>query len=499
MSRIRLLLPISGMLAAMTLVACGGSEASGDAEGDITIALATEPATLDGQRSSDGNARIVIQNIAEELVQRDVDGELIAGLAAELPEVVSDKVWKVDLREGVTFHNGEELTAELVVKNLKRAMDPDAGSENMDIIGTFAEVKATGDLSIEISTNVPDPLLPSRLAAMPIVADEVLAGDAVKSNLIGTGPYQLVKWDRGQAIEVKAYDDYWGDAPEIKEATFRFIPDPGSQEAGLRSGEIDLITNLSPDSIDGVPQVFSGQSGESPAMILNVDGGVTADVRVRKAMNMAIDQEGIAEGLFGGHATPQNCQMSNEQLDHHNDSLESYEYNLEEAKRLIKEAGAEGKQVNVVGTSGRWLRDRETTEVVGAAWKEIGLDPKVQILEFNNYLDVLFDRSERPDSLYISAGNPMLSLQSTLDSLYSAEGGQGSNQDPEMVKLVADAGQTIDDAERAEKLDAILKKGCDEAIMAFLPAPENLYGGSKQLQWQPEPDAAVRISRMSWK
>lgn len=498
MSRNRLLLPITGIFAAMVLAACGGGTEAGENDQGITIALATEPATLDGQRSSDGNARIVIQNIAEELVQRNPQGELIPGLASSLPEVVSDKVWKIELREGVTFHNGEKLTAELVVKNLERAMDPNAGSENMDIIGTFDKIEATGDMSLEIHTNVPDPLLPSRLAAMPIVADEVLAGDAVKTNLIGTGPYELVNWDRGQAIEVEAYDDYWGDQPEIKEATFRFIPDAGSQEAGLRSGEIDLITNLSPDSIDGVPQVFNGESGESPAMILNVDGGVTSDARVRKAMNMAIDQQAIADGLFGGHATPQDCQMSNDQLDHSAD-LEPYDYDVEEAKRLIKEAGAEGKTVEVVGTSGRWLRDRETTEAVGAAWREIGLEPKVQILEFNNYLDVLFDRSERPDSIYISAGNPMLSLQSTLDSLYSAKGGQGSNSDPEMVKMVAEAGRTIDDAERAEKLDAILKKGCDEAIMAFLPAPENLYGGSENLEWDPEPDAAVRIARMSWK
>jgi peptide/nickel transport system substrate-binding protein len=500
MSRVHLLLPISGVAASLVLTACaGGSGASEDGSRPITIALATEPNTLDGQRSSDGNARIVIQNIAEELVQRDPTGELIPGLAAELPKVVDDNTWQVEVREGVTFHNGEELDADLVVANLERAIDPDAGSENMDIVGTIESVKTIDDMTVEITTNVPDPLLPRRLAAMPIMAEEVLAGDEANSNLIGTGPYELVEWNRGQSIEIEAYDDYWGEQPEIKNATFRFIPDAGSQEAGLRAGEIDLITNLSPDSVDGVPQVFSGKSGESPSMILNTDEGVTNDVRVRQAMNMAVNQAAIAEQLFGGRAEQQKCQMSNPQLDHYNADLEGYPYDPERARELIKEAGAEGAQVEVVGTSGRWLRDRETTEAVGAAWREIGLDPKVQILEFNNYLDVLFERSEHPDSIYISAGNPMLSVQSTLDSLYSAEGGQGSNTDEEMARMVAEAATIIDPDERAAMLDKILAKGCEEAYFVFLPAPENLYGASADLVWEPEPDAAVRISRMSWK
>src|SRR5699024_10500313 len=118
MSRIRVLIPTT-IAGCLVLAACGGGDGNGEAasssDDGITIALATEPNTLDGQRSSDGNARIVIQNIAEELVQRDPSGDLIPGLAAELPESVGERAWRVELRDGVTFHNGEELAADLVV------------------------------------------------------------------------------------------------------------------------------------------------------------------------------------------------------------------------------------------------------------------------------------------------------------------------------------------------------------------------------------------------
>lgn len=499
MFRIRTLSTAAIVSAAMILTACGGGADGGQSDkSSIVIALGTEPNSLDGQRSSDGNARIVIQNIADELVKRDPDGKLIPGLAKEIPELTGDKTWEIKLRSDVTFHDGEELTSEVVVANIERMIDPDVATENGDIVGTIASAKATDDMTVEVTTKVPDPLLPSRLAAMPIMAPSVLDGNTANSKLVGTGPYELTEWDKGNSITLEANDDYWGEKPDITSVEFRFIPDPGSQEAGLRAGEIDLITNLSPDSVDSVPELFSGKSGESPAMILNTEGGVTQDVRVRRAMNMAIDQETLAESLFGGRATPQACQMSNAQLDYHNDELESYEYDVEAAKALISEAGAEGATVEVIGTSGRWLRDRETTEAVGAAWREIGLEPKVQILEFNNYLDVLFDRSERPDSIYISAGNPMLSVQSTLDSLYSADGGQGSNADKDMAKAVAEAGRTIDEDQRTQMLGDIMEQGCDQAMMAFLPAPENLYGGSEGLSWDPEPDASVHVSRMSW-
>lgn len=485
---------------AMTLAGCG-SGGSGDntaREDGVVIALGTEPATLDGQRSSDGNARLVVQNIADGLVQRDPEGNLIPGLAAAMPENVGETSWRVELRDDVTFHNGESLDAELVVANLERVVDPDVANENVDIVGTIASASVVEDGAVEITTTVPDPLLPSRLATIPIFAGESLEGDAAASTVIGSGPYELVEWNRGSAIHLELFADYWGSEPPIKDVEFRFIPDPGSQEAGLRAGELDLITNLSPDSVDSVPQVFSGKSGESPAMILNTQGGVTKDVRVRRAMNMAVDQEEIAAGLFGGRAQPQMCQMSNEQLDHFNASLSNYEYDPAEAKKLIAEAGAEGATVSVVGESGRWLRDRETTEAVAAAWSEIGLEPQLQILEFNNYLDVLFDRSERPDAIFISYGDPMLTVQSTLDSVYSADGAMGSNGDTALTQLIDDASRTIDETERHALLDAALERGCDEAMMAFLPAPENLYGGAKELTWSPEPDASVRVERMSW-
>lgn len=489
-------------MALLGLTACsgvtGGEDASGGGSDTVTIALGTEPASLDTQFSSDGNARIVTQNIADELVQRDQKGELIPGLAAELPTQKNDTTWVVKLRPRISFSNGEPMTAEVVVENLDRAADPAAENENVDTVESYKSARAVDQTTVEITTKAPDPLMPQRLTAVPIFASESLQGDAAKSQPIGTGPYKLDTWQRGQSIELAVNNKYWGDAPSISSATFRFIPDPGAQEAALRAGEVDLITNLSPDSAESVPQLLTSKSSESPSMILNIEGGITKDVRVRRALNMAIDQKELADGLFGGRAQPQQCQMANPQLDYHNPDLRDYEYNLAKARQLIEQAGVQGESIQVLGTSGRWLRDRETTEALGAAWKKIGLEPDVQILEFNTaYLDALFDRSKRPDAIYISAGNPMMSIQSSLDAIYSMEGTQSSNKDAAVEKMVKATRTETDRQAREQLIDKITQIGCEQAWFVFLPTPDFLYGASERLQWTPTTDAAVRVADMS--
>ena len=129
----------------------------------VTIALGSEPTTLDPQIREDGGERAVNDNIYDTVLTRTPEGELIPSLAAEMPKLVATDTWEVTLRPGIRFHNGEPLNAEALAYSIRRVIDPEFNSEQISFFSTIKDARATGDLTVHVVTNGPDPILPSRL------------------------------------------------------------------------------------------------------------------------------------------------------------------------------------------------------------------------------------------------------------------------------------------------------------------------------------------------
>ena len=134
--------------------------------------------------------------------------------------------------------------------------------------------------------------------------------------------------------------DYWGEKPAINKVTYRFVGEPGTRLAGLMAGEFDVITNLLPEFTEQVPQAIHILGLEHPIIILNADGGLTKDVRVRQALNYAVDKQALAEGLFEGFAQVAQGQLLSPSFFGFNKDVGPYPYDPEKAKALLKEAGA---------------------------------------------------------------------------------------------------------------------------------------------------------------
>src|SRR5690606_34929950 len=147
---------------------------------------------------------------------------------------------------------------------------------------------------------------------------------------------------------------------------------------------------------------------ETSVFVLGVDNELTSDPKVRKALNLAVDRQAMVDSLFLGYATIAKGHHINPSAFGFNDALEPHPYDPEAAKALIAEAGATGKTLQVVGESGRWLKDREQIEAVAAYWAETGLKVDVQIQEFSQYLDSLMGDGPRPDSIFIANSNELL-------------------------------------------------------------------------------------------
>jgi len=466
---------------------------------EITIALGSEPTTLDPQIREDGGERAVNDNVYETLMARLPDGKLTAGLAASEPKLVDAKTWEVKLRSGIKFHNGEPFNADAVVHSVKRLIDPNFKSEQISFFATIKDAKKVDDLTVQIVTDGPDPILPGRLYWMKMVPPVHSKNPKFAETPVGTGPYKFVKWNRGQNVILEANPGYWGPKPTIQKVTYRFVSDPGTRLAGLMTAEFDLITNLLPEFTKKVPQAIHMLGLEHPIIILNADGGPTKDPRVRKALNYAVDKKALAEGLFEGYAQIAQGQLLSPSFFGFNKEVSPYPYDPEKAKALLKEAGAAGASIEVIGTAGRWLKDREMVEAVAGYWEAVGLKPKLRIFEFNEYLNRLFDRKSRGDAIFVVSSNELMDADKSFSAYYKAGGTGSSNSDKDLAALIDAARTETDVAKRTALYNQAVKRAYDQAYFVWLLNIEDIYGVSKRLAWPGRVDAKMLVSEMKVK
>nr|WP_269932780.1 ABC transporter substrate-binding protein [Aminobacter sp. HY435] len=463
---------------------------------DITIAIGSEPSTLDPQVRDDGGERAVNDNIYETLMARTPDGELVAGLAATPPTQVDPKTWEFKLRPDIKFHNGEAFNADAVVNSVKRVIDPALKSEQAAYFGTITGAEKVDDLTVRITTSGPDPILPSRMYWMKMIPASYSADAKFAEAPVGTGPYKFASWNRGQDLVLEKNADYWGAPASIDKVTFRFVGESGTRLSGLMAGELDVITNLLPEFAQQAPKFAAVSGMETSVIVLSADNEATKDVRVREAMNLAIDRQALAESLFGGYASPAKGQLVNPKAFGYNKSLPEYKHDLEKAKALVKEAGAEGRTVQLVGEAGRWLKDRELIEAVGAYWTEAGLKVDIKIEDFSEYLNQLFDKNKRPDAIFVSNSNELLDADREMTSAYQSGASYASNSDKEMSDQISAARVETDVEKRQALYDAVTTKAYEQSYLAPLLNQQDIYGFSKRLEWQPRVDSKLLVKEM---
>ena len=480
----------------VAIVAIAGLASVAASAAEITIAIGSEPSTLDPQIRDDGNERAVNDNIYETLMAREPDGTLVPGLAAEAPVQKDATTWEFKLRPDITFSNGEPFNADSVVRSVTRMIDPDLKAEQISYFGTLETAKKVDDLTVDIITKGPDPILPSRMYWMKMIPAKYSSDPNFAQASVGTGPYLLDSWSRGEKIVLKANPNYWGGAPSIDQVTFRFIGEPGTQLSGLMAGELDVITNLLPEFVSTVPKSAAVQGLETSLIVLSTENPSTKDPRVREALNLAIDRGTLAKDLFGGYATPAAGQIINPKAFGFNEDLKPYPYDPEKAKALIKDAGAEGVTVTLQGESGRWLKDRETIEAVAAYWTAAGVKVDVQISEFGEYLNRLFDKAKRPDAIFVANSDELLDADRAVTSGYESGASFASNNDQEMAEKSRAARIETDPEKRKAMYAEITKKAYDGNYLAPLLYSEDIYGFSNRLDWQPRVDAKLLVKEM---
>jgi peptide/nickel transport system substrate-binding protein len=352
----------AGLLMATT--ACGGgasSSAEGTGGGTLVIGMtASDIPLLDtGMSQNQGyeGIRWVGNQLYDGLTRFDLQQskeipKIVPGLATEWSHNADGSSWTFKLRPDVKFHDGEPWNAEAAVFNFDRYVNkkseyyyPELNAQASASVSGIKSVTKVDDMTIQIDTDGPLSWLPNNMATIFFASPKAvknLGKEGFALHPVGTGPFKFESYERGQQLAVTANKDYWGGRPKVDRVVFRPIPDVTARVAALRSGQVNWIEVPSPDDVPSLKadgfQVLTNSYNHSWPWVLDVTKGPLADVRVRQAMNYAIDRDAMVNGLLKGTAEPmlQNDARADPAYRPENDL---YSYDPKKAKALLAEAG----------------------------------------------------------------------------------------------------------------------------------------------------------------
>jgi peptide/nickel transport system substrate-binding protein len=389
---------LMAFVAVGVVFAGGGQEeaATPEVRDTLRIAIGAEPESLDPVNMTSAPAATVGEHVVERLIYMEEDGTLTPMLATDWEANADSTVWTFQIREGVTFHDGEPLNAEAVAVNLRRFVDPEVGAAYAFLLGSVEEIEAIGEYELQLTLAQPFAPILSHLSHsfVGIVSPaqlEPLGPNDTFEIPIGTGPYRMTAWSRGEQIVLEVNEDYHGSASQIPTIEFNFIPESSALIVALETGEADAIMRVPPQEVPRLEaepgiEVVSETSVRTIYIGFNNQKEPFNDPLVRRALNHAIDKQAIVDGLFDGAFTPADAPIVPAVFGHK--SVGPYEYDPELARELLAEAGfPDGLSMTIHHPTGRYLLDATVAEAVQDMLADVGVDATLETREWSSYLE----------------------------------------------------------------------------------------------------------------
>ena len=477
-------------VAMVLLVAAGmafatGVQETGPIDSDtLTIGMGAEPESLDPVKMTSAPAATVGEHVVERLIYMEEDGALTPMLATSWDSNDEGTVWTFDIREGTEFHDGEPLNAEAVAVNLRRFVNPDVGAAYAFLLGTVEQIEAVDEYTLQLTLSQPFAPILSHLSHsfVGIVSPaqlEDLAPDETFEVPVGTGPYEMVEWNRGESISLTVNEDYWGDVPQIPNVNFRFIPESSALIVALETGNIDAMMRVPPQEVDRLEadpniEVVRQSSVRTIYIGFNNVREPFDDERVREALNYAVDKQAIVDGLFEGF-TVADAPVVPAVFGH--ESVGPYEYNPERARELLAEAGyPDGFEMTIHHPTGRYPLDATVAEVIQDQLSDVGVEVTLETREWSSYLDFTSQPPEEAeyDAFMLGWGTVTLDADYGLYALLHSRqwnpngNNRGFYRNDEVDDLLDEARVTTDQDAREELYAQAIELIWDDAPWIFL-------------------------------
>lgn len=412
-------------LLACTLAASAAQAQAPAAGSTLKIGLSSEPTSMDPHYHQATPNDAMTSHMFETLVGQNAKMDLIPRLATAW-KAVDDTTWEFTLRDGAKFSNGQPFTAQDVIFTFCRVMNNEQsiGGSYPAIVQKFANVEARDGNKLVIKTLKPYPLLPNDLTRTGILWSGIVEHGPITFDLknkcgvtgpwptvadfnngrdvIGTGPYTLKSYVKGTGIELTRNDAYWGDKPAWQAVKLIPVPAAGPRLTGLLAGDFDLIENPAARDVKRISETpgfghvitpsvrvvyFQFDVARSPSPTVKAADGKNPlqDVRVRRAISMAIDRKTIAARIMDGAATPANQFLPDGMFGTlpHPPELK---YDPEGAKQLLAEAGyPNGFELAISSTNDRYINDAQISQAVAQYLSRVGIKTTVDAMTRSVY------------------------------------------------------------------------------------------------------------------
>jgi peptide/nickel transport system substrate-binding protein len=506
---------------------------SGDGQ-TLVVALSEAPTSLDPADHRSRQSETVIRNMFDGLVTRDTR----SGVHLELAEALNwldETTLEAVLRQGVKFHNGQEMTADDVVFTFNRIIQENAieypephTSPRKGLIAPLESVEKVDDYTVRFHFSGVWPPAMQLLVHQQIVPKaylEEVGTQGFVEHPIGTGPFQFVEGQLDDQIVMERFDDYWGGAPDlppvgpaqVQRVVFRVIPEASTRVAALLSGEVQIIQAVPPELVDTLQltdgvEVKTAPSTQPQWLQLNVTDPLFADVNVRRALNYAMDKDLIIETIYGGRAEPLPGPLS-PYNNFVNTKLQPYPYDPDQALSLLAEAGwtdSDGDGILdkdgqpfafTIDTLEQW---RPLAEGVASILREIGVDASVRFWEYSVVQPQLLacERQAFLDDWGDSAFDPVGHFEAKWHTHIEGEPyGRGNFMcySNARVDELIKAGETeADETQRHAIYDEAQQLVYDDAPAVFLILPEVAEASSSRVQnWEPASDSRINLHDVS--
>jgi len=499
--------------------------------GTLVVGLAAEIMTLDPADHRERTTETVIRNMFDGLVTRTTDGRVVLELA-ESATLVDDTTWEFVLKEGVTFHNGEALTAEDVKFTFDRIIsengidypDPHT-SPRKGLVSPLESVEIVDDYTVRLHLSAPWPVAMQMFVHQQILPKdyfEEVGNEGFIKAPVGCGPFKFVEGSLGDQIVVERFDDYYGGADELPpvgpplldRVIFKVLPEASTRVAALRAGEVNIIQQVPSHMIpllatDPNVRVVSGPSTRPTWMEMNVNKPPFDDARVRLAMNYAVDADTIVETVLGGLGIviPGSLSPYNNFAD---TTLKPYGYDPDKALELLAEAGwTDSDGDGFLDKDGEKLAfvvdvrpsDKTNAEAVAGQLQELGIDATVRVWGDYNVLRPLLLDGERTafvggwgDSAFDPVGHFEAKWHSLVEGTGNGRGNFSGYNNPRVDELI-EAGEVEPDVEKRHELyDEAQQIVYAEVPAVFLFLPDTIEASTANVQnWTVSADGRLNL------